>query len=53
MDLDCARLGLQETMLLVCAVFPSVVGRPDQSATVGLDFKDYYIGDELQTKLII
>ena len=28
------------------AVFPSVVGRPDLSATVGLDFKDYYIGDE-------
>ena len=24
-------------------VFPSVVGRPDQSATVGMDMKDYYI----------
>ena len=28
------------------AVFLSVAGRPDQSATVGMDMKDYYIGDK-------
>ena len=31
-------------------VSPSVVGRPDQSATVDMDMKDYYIGDEALNK---
>ena len=45
MDLACSGLGLQETY------DAPRVGRPDQSATVGMDMKDYYyIGDEALNK---
>ena len=31
-------------------VFPSAVSGPDQSATMDMDMKDYYIGDEALNK---
>lgn len=30
------------------AVFPSIIGRPKYHGTVGIEFKDVYVGDEAQ-----